>query len=175
MKKTLIIYSSVDGQTKKIATVISDKAKEKGLQVTLVSLTDVGTVSLIDFDNIVLGAAIRYGKHNKKVHQFVKANKFLLESKANAFFSVNVTARKEGKDIPETNTYINKFIQTTAWQPQNLAVFAGRIHYKKYNFFDRNMIKFIMKLTKGPTANDTNIEFTDWNKVSKFCDVIYTM
>jgi menaquinone-dependent protoporphyrinogen oxidase len=30
------------------------------------------------------------------------------------------------------------------------------------------MIRFIMWMTKGPTAPDTNIEFTNWEDVDRF-------
>lgn len=45
-----------------------------------------------------------------------------------------------------------------------LAVFAGRIDYQKYRFRDRQMIRLIMWMTKGPTDPKTNIEFTNWNQ-----------
>mgnify|MGYP001817979277 FL=1 len=37
------------------------------------------------------------------------------------------------------------------------------------------MIRLIMRITKGPTAPDTNIEFTDWEKVDAFGSVIDEM
>jgi len=47
-------------------------------------------------------------------------------------------------------------------------VFAGRIHYARYRFWDRQVIRFIMWLTKGPTDPATDIEFTDWAQVDAF-------
>jgi menaquinone-dependent protoporphyrinogen oxidase len=43
------------------------------------------------------------------------------------------------------------------------------LDYKSYPFFDRIMIKLIMKMTKGPTKTDQPIEYTDWNRVKDFC------
>ena len=43
--------------------------------------------------NIVIGASIRYGKHNAKVYEFIKKNKKNFKKKI-LFFSVNVVARK---------------------------------------------------------------------------------
>lgn len=151
------------------------KIADSGNTVSLASIDEAKELNLDYFDKVVIAASIRYGKFNKKVYQFVKKNKSLLESKPNAFITVNVTARKEGKDIPEINPYVKKFIKKSHWQPKNMAIFAGRIHYEKYGFFDKTLIKFIMKLTKGPTAPDTNIEFTNWDKVDDFCVVIISM
>lgn len=99
----------------------------------------------------------------------------MLESKPNAFFSVNVVARKPEKNQPETNPYLQKYLRNITWQPKNLAVFAGKIDYPSYNFFDRFMIRMILKMGKGPTDPKGTFEFTDWEEVSKFGNVISEM
>ena len=40
------------------------------------------------------------------------------------------------------------------------------------HFFNKNIIRLIMLITKGPTRTDEVIEFTDWNKVEKFAQSI---
>jgi menaquinone-dependent protoporphyrinogen oxidase len=49
-----------------------------------------------------------------------------------------------------------------------MAVFAGKIDYQRYGFFDRQMIRLIMWLTKGPTDPMACVEFTDWSDVERF-------
>jgi len=56
-----------------------------------------------------------------------------------------------------------------------LAVFAGKIDYPRYGFVDKHMIRFIMWMTKGPTDLTATIEFTDWNKVDEFGELISRM
>ena len=85
-----------------------------------------------------------------------------------AFFSVNLVARKPEKNRPDTNPYVIKFFKSIDWQPTLVEVFAGMLDYKKYPFFDRIMIQFIMWMTKGPTNSDAKIEYTDWDKVKEF-------
>lgn len=143
--------------------------------VTLVSLNDEFCGDLAHFDKIVVGASIRYGKHNPKVYDFIKTNRLILESKPNAFFSVNVVARKPEKNQPETNPYLKKFIKQISWQPRELAVFAGKINYPKYSFLDRLMIRLIMWMTKGPTDPETVKEFTNWEQVEAFGRVVSEM
>jgi menaquinone-dependent protoporphyrinogen oxidase len=84
-------------------------------------------------------------------------------------------ARKPEKNTPETNPYMRKFLAASAWRPKTLAVFAGRIDYKRYGFWDRQVIRFIMWLTKGPTDPDTDVEFTDWGKVEAFGRLVSEM
>jgi len=134
----------------------------------LASMDEDPHVDLKPFDKIVLGASIRYGKHGKQVYEFIKRNEQLLDSKPNAFFSVNVVARKPEKNRPETNPYLIKFLKQISWRPKQLAVFAGKIDYKMYRFWDRQIIRFIMWITKGPTDSKTVAEFTDWKLVEDF-------
>jgi len=47
-------------------------------------------------------------------------------------------------------------------------VFAGKIDYPQYKFIDKQMIRFIMWMTKGPTDINGTFEFTDWEKVESF-------
>ena len=64
--------------------------------------------------------------------------------------------------------YIKKFLKRTSWKPNVLGVFAGKIDYPKYNFFDKQMIRLIMWITKGPTDPKRTYEFTNWNDVDEF-------
>lgn len=165
---TLIIYSTVDGQTISICQRIAQRLVDAKHQVTVVDIKDVTQQQLIDAEQIVMGASIRYGKHRPALYDFIATNQALITSKLNSFFSVNVVARKPEKNTPETNPYIQKFLQLSAWQPQLLAVFAGKIDYPKYGFFDKMMIRFIMWITKGPTDTSGTFEFTNWHKVDEF-------
>jgi menaquinone-dependent protoporphyrinogen oxidase len=175
MAKILIVYSTTDGHTRKICCRLKQIVEGWNNEVTLVSVNNVNTAELMSFEKIVVGASIRYGKHSKNIYQFIKENQLFLESRPNAFFTVNVVARKPGKDTPETNPYLKKFLRQISWKPVKLAVFAGKIEYQKYRFWDRFIIRLIMWITKGPTDPDTNIEFTNWDKVAKFGEVINEM
>lgn len=166
--KILIIYSSTDGHTAKICSVLGNQIEKQGHQVSLRTINDCPDNDLRHFDMIVIGASIRYGTHSSQVIDFINRNKELLDTKPNAFFSVNVVARKPEKSRPETNPYLQKFLRRIAWRPKELAVFAGRIDYPSYRFLDRLMIRLIMWMTKGPTDPTAVVEFTDWQQVEEF-------
>mgnify|MGYP001453770862 CR=1 FL=1 len=167
MSGFLLIYSSTDGHTKKICERIKNFLNDGSL-VELVSIENVKKIDLFRFKKIIIGASIRYGKHSKELYKFIKLNKDILDQKECAFFSVNVVARKSEKNTAKTNPYINKFLKISNWKPNKLRVFAGRVDYPKYNFFDKYIIKFIMFVTNGPTDTSQSFEFTDWSKVDDF-------
>ena len=168
MARTIIAYSTVDGHTRHICEHIADAVRQHGHEVELAAIDDGPVIDLAAFDKIVIGASIRYGKHRPQVTELINANQSILESKPSAFFSVNVVARKPEKNTPETNPYLKKYLQQISWQPENLAVFAGKIDYPSYGFLDRLAIRFIMWMTKGPTDPGAVVEFTDWGKVDEF-------
>ena len=167
MSNSLIIYSSTDGHTKTICERIINFSNDIS-KVKIVSLEEAARINISDFSKIIIGASIRYGKHSKELYKFIKLNKKILDIIESTFFSVNVVARKLEKNTPETNPYIKKFLKISNWKPKKIGVFAGRVDYPNYGFFDKYVIKFIMFLTNGPTDTSQSYEFTDWSKVDKF-------
>ena len=168
MSKILVAYSTTDGHTRTICERLQQVMAQQGNAVTVVPLAQADELDLESFDKIVIGASIRYGKHQPMVKQFIDRRQALLERKANAFFTVNIVARKPEKNRPDTNPYLIKFLRTLSWQPQLLGVFAGKLDYPRYRFMDRFMIRLIMFLTNGPTDPKAVIEFTDWQQVEAF-------
>lgn len=172
MAKILIVYSTTDGHTQRICERIKQMLEKEGHEIVLATIADVVDFDADLFDKIVIGASIRYGRHRPAVYDFIKRHREQLDSMPNAFFSVNVVARKPEKNQPETNPYLQKFLRQISWQPQHVAVFAGKINYPIYTFWDRQIIRLIMWMTGGPTDPDAVVEFTDWNKVDDFGRVI---
>ncbi|MCG9546499.1 menaquinone-dependent protoporphyrinogen IX dehydrogenase [Vibrio sp. Isolate33] len=175
MAKALFLYSSREGQTKKILNYIKDEMNE--FECELQDLHTIGTVDFAQYDRVLIGASIRYGHLNKKLYQFIDANLAQLKSSKVAFFCVNLTARKEdqGKDTPEGSAYIKKFLIKSPWQPTLIGVFAGALYYPRYNWFDKTMIRFIMNMTGGETDTTKEVEYTNWEKVSLFTEKLKNM
>ena len=164
---SLIIYSSTDGQTKKICEILKNNSIDKS-SYEIVSLDEAFDIEVEKYEKIIIGASIRYGRHNPSVYKFIQNNKYILDKKKSAFFSVNVVARKPEKNSPDTNPYIKKFLRKSNWHPKKLGVFAGKIDYPKLNFINKNVIRFIMFITSGPTNIKNTYEFTDWQSVKRF-------
>ena len=168
MSSVLLAYSTTDGHTPRICERLRQVIEQQGHAARVVPLAQADALDLATFDVIVIGASIRYGKHQPEVAQFIARHQALLESKSNAFFTVNIVARKPNKNLPENNPYLIKFLRTISWKPKLLGVFAGKLDYPRYRFIDRQMIRFIMLITKGPTDPSVVVEFTDWQAVEEF-------
>ena len=168
MSRILILYSTTDGHTLKISQRLQKVIAEQGYAVDVMPIDAGEHENLECFDNLVIGPSIRYGKHQKDLYDFIDRHRKSMESRPNAFFSVNLVARKPGRDQLDSNPYVKKFLRQIAWQPHHVAIFAGKLNYPIYNWLDRNIIRLIMRLTGGPTDPDTVMEFTDWQKVDAF-------
>jgi menaquinone-dependent protoporphyrinogen oxidase len=170
MTRLLLVYSTVDGHTAKIARYLQQYLEARAHRVTLHELNQEGLPDPATYDKIVVGSSIRYGKHHPSVYQFIQRHQSTLESLPSSFFSVNLVARKPEKNQPDTNPYVRKFLATIHWKPRHAAVFAGVLDYPSYRILDRWMIRLIMWITKGPTDPATCIEYTDWDQVRAFAE-----
>ena len=175
MTRILIVYSTTDGHTLRICETLRQTIEAQGHAVTLNPVAQADTQDPAAFDKIVIGASIRYGHHHPAVHDFIRQHRHTLDRKPNAFFSVNIVARKPEKNTPATNPYLRKFLKRIDWQPQHLAVFAGKLDYPRYGVLDRHMIRLIMWMTHGPTDPTSVVDFTDWQSVRDFGNIISTM
>ena len=117
---------------------------------------------------VVLVAAVRYGRHLPAAEAFLNMYDSLKVRPPLAFASVNLTARKPGKTTAEGNAYLRKTIARHRLAPTLAVAFAGKLDYARYRWRDRQIIRFIMLLTGGPTDPSTSIDFTSWLAVDEF-------
>ncbi|MEE3652252.1 MULTISPECIES: menaquinone-dependent protoporphyrinogen IX dehydrogenase [unclassified Brenneria] len=165
--KALILFSSKDGQTRAIASYIANSLKGS-LECDVISLLSTNDIDLNKYDRILIGASVRYGRFNPAVNKFIRQHLTYLQELPSAFFSVNLTARKPEKRSLQTNAYTRKFLLNSPWQPDLCGVFAGALRYPRYWWFDRVMIQLIMHMTGGETDSSKEIEYTDWEQVTRF-------
>lgn len=169
MNTHLILYNSNHGQTKKICHVIATQMEKQNLFCELKNIQMKDTdFELSCYQSVLFGMPVYYGKHNKEMIAFIKSRMSELKTLKTGIFSVNLTARKTAKNTPETNHYMQKLLLQLNWKPGHVGVVAGALKYPKYSWYDRFIIWFIMKITKGPTDLSVCTEFTDWMQVETF-------
>ncbi|HGH3374702.1 TPA: menaquinone-dependent protoporphyrinogen IX dehydrogenase [Kluyvera cryocrescens] len=166
--KTLMLFSTRDGQTREIAAYLCSQLHELGADTALIDLNRTDDIEWQLYDRIIIGASIRYGHFHPVLDRFVKKHAAALQAVPSAFFSVNLVARKPEKCSPQTNSYTRKFLLRSPWQPDSCAVFAGALRYPRYGWFDRFMIRLIMKMTGGETDTSKEVVYTDWQQVADF-------
>jgi len=177
MARVLILYSSSEGQTEKIAHYINDQLSDKGLQVDCMACTDVGgEFDFRGFDLVVVGASIHYDKHSRDVVACVTRYHACWQDRASAFFSVSGLAiRGDDKAKRTVQKYITAFLTKTGWQPDWVAPVAGAIMYRKYGWLKRMAMKFLSWKMGLHTDTRRNHEYTDWRVVDRFVQRLLRM
>jgi menaquinone-dependent protoporphyrinogen oxidase len=168
-RSVVLYYATHDGQARRIAEYLSARLGESeitAVPVDAATAPDAGDLQAASL--IVLIAAVRYGRHLPQAERFLASYRSLAVQPPLAFASVNLTARKPGKTTAEGNAYLRKSIARHRLAPVLAAAFAGRLDYQRYRWFDRQIIRFIMLLTGGPTDPSTSIEYTSWLDVDEF-------
>jgi menaquinone-dependent protoporphyrinogen oxidase len=167
---TALYYATRDGQSRRIAEHIFRRLAESE---TLGSPQDVAVArpaaaELAAASVVVLVAAVRYGRHLPEADCFLAAYRSLESPPPLALASVNLTARKPAKTTATGNPYLRKIIARHRLAPALAVAFAGRLDYRRYGWLDRQIIRFIMLLTRGPTDPETCVEYTSWRAVDEF-------
>jgi menaquinone-dependent protoporphyrinogen oxidase len=165
----LLFYATRDGQARRIATHMAARLADRGIVATPHDLaaTLPSAEQLASTPLVVVVAAVRYGRHLPEAEKFLAAHRAVLARTRLVFVSVNLTARKPGKDTAEGNQYLRKLLTRHRLQPILAAAVAGRLDYPRYGWLDKQMIRIIMKMTGGPTDPRSSVEFTSWTDVDR--------
>ncbi|MGP0094265.1 MAG: flavodoxin domain-containing protein [Xanthobacteraceae bacterium] len=84
-------------------------------------------------------------------------------------------ARNPGKSKAQSNPYRRQLMARSRLEPAPATAISGWIDYRRYRWPDRQIIRGIMLLTKGPTDPNTCIECTSWNAVDELPSLIVTL
>lgn len=169
-----LFYATHDGQTRRIAEWIAKRLEERKQPVSIndLSVDFPDAPKIAAAQRVIFAAPVRYGHHLPVADRFLALYASLAKRPPLALASINLTARKPGRDTLEGNPYLRRWLEKRKVSPDLVGVFAGRLDYPSYGWLDRQMIRLIMKITKGPTDPSTQIEFTDWNQVDAFAQKI---
>ena len=72
--KILILYSTVDGHTKKITDYITDKIQSDKYSIDLISIEDKKNIDVLQYKALLIASSIRYGKHHPDILDFINNN-----------------------------------------------------------------------------------------------------
>jgi len=162
-----LFYATRDGQSRRIAERIAGRLMERGIPALPHDLAAAmpAPQKLAEMRLVAVVAAVRYGRHLPEAEHFLAIYRALRAPPPLVLLSVNLTARKPGKDTAQGNVYLRKSIARHRLTPALALAIAGRLEYPRYGWLDRQAIRFIMLLTGGPTDPKTCVEYTAWNEV----------
>jgi menaquinone-dependent protoporphyrinogen oxidase len=169
-RSPLVCYATRDGHSRTVAARIAERLAASGLHATVRDLAEAAPSAdeIVGAPLVLLVAAVRYGRHLPETGRFLAIYGKLSAPPPLALASVNLTARKPDKSSADTNPYLRKLIAGSPVRPAAAIAIAGRLDYRRYRWWDRQIIRLIMWLTGGPTDPNTCLVYTSWSAVDEF-------
>jgi menaquinone-dependent protoporphyrinogen oxidase len=169
MANLLLAYDTLEGQTRKIAQRLAEAFVGSGHQVRVIDLRKPPAgLSLDGYDALLVGASVHFGKHSRRLSDFVHRHQAALETTSAGFFSVSLSAAGTEKERSDARRFVEEFLRSTGWRPTKTATFAGGLLYRDYGLLKRWMMKKIARDAGKDTDTSRNHEYTDWNAVEQF-------
>lgn len=167
----LVIYASVEGQTRKIATHVAERIEATGRSVVLADVREPGFAVPGQFDGIVLCAPIHVGRYPEAFARFVADWRQAIESVPNAFVSVTLAIHSDDEaERAEARAFPDKLARKTGFRAQMVHHAAGALKFLEYDFFKRYVMRRIAAKEGGPVDVTRDHELTDWAALDAFTD-----
>ncbi len=172
----LIVYGTTEGQTRKIATFMADRIRDRGETVTLIDSTGLPKGLDIDgFDAVIAAGSVHNGRHQASLFQFAHDRLAALQAKPSAFVSVSLSmASDEKEDRLDAAACVDRFLLAAEWKPTVTHLVAGAIRYSQYDFFKSWILRMIASTKGASTDTSQDHEFTDWKDLKAFVDAFLT-
>jgi menaquinone-dependent protoporphyrinogen oxidase len=165
MSRILLVYASSHGQTRKVADAIADELRRGDHTVDLAPILTAAPPPLRDYDAVVLGSRVQYGKHARPIVGYIRASRAAFADRPTYFFSVSMAASSGAAD---PDGYLEQLFTATHWRPREAAAIAGALHYRAYGWLVRWIMKRISAKTGCSTDTSRDHEYTDWSVVQQF-------
>lgn len=167
--RVIIVYGTVEGQTRRIARSMASTVQEAGAHVTVFDMDDLQDVELDRSDRVIVAAPVHAGEYPDEIVDWVKANSARLNALPSAFVSVSLSA---ASSFPEEHEAIAKitmdFLAATGWHPRAVHQAAGALRYSEYDFLKKLLMRYIARKEGASTDTSRDFEFTDWAKLGAF-------
>ena len=170
--RILVIYATVEGQTREIAEHIGRYLKDNQHEAVMVDTTHPpDSLSIDEIDGIICAGPVHIGAFPAPLRRYVERHKRELMARPGVFVSVSLTATgDDAGEWEELNEITAHFSEETGWWPVSVHHAAGALKYTEYDFFRKWMLKRIADKKDAPTDTTHDYEFTDWGALDLFVD-----
>lgn len=181
MKRVLVLYATVEGQSLKVAEYATRRLTQKGFEVRLL---DVGEVrypfALQDYRAVLLVAPVHASLHPRPMLRFVSEHRAELAAMPARLFSLSLSeagvelssasAEQRARSHTDVEHLIALFCQATGFSPERVTPIAGRLAYSHYGLVKRLIMRYIAKKSGGSTDTSHDHEYTDFARVDQALD-----
>ncbi|URZ05585.1 flavodoxin domain-containing protein [Clostridium felsineum] len=153
--KTLIIYATKHGSTKKCADFLKDRLDG---EITVVNIKNDFDINLKQFDKIIIGGSIYMGKIQKEITEFSNKNIDILCTKKVGLF---ICGMNNSAEIEINNAFPKMLLENALIRE----CFGGEFIFKTMNFFERFIVRTVSKSNK-------DISKISEEKINNFAEVM---
>ncbi|QLF70626.1 protoporphyrinogen oxidase [Peteryoungia desertarenae] len=165
----LVGYTSIEGQTKKIAEAIAARIEQAGDRALLFNIASMDEYAVGHPEAAILCAPIHAGRYPGAFTDFVARERPWLNSVPSAFVSVTLSIASDYDDErAEAEHFPEAMKAESGWKPAMIHHAAGALRFTQYDFFKRWMMKRIASHENAPTDTSRDHEFTDWTALASF-------
>ena len=164
----LVIYATVEGQTRIIAEHIDRYLTDHGNEAELIDATSPpDSLSVDDVAGVICAAPVHAGSFPKPLRRYLKSHHRELMARPGAFISVSLTAAGDDEDEwADLKEMVADLSSETGWWPVAVHHAAGALKFTEYDYFRKWIMRRIARSKGEPTDHDT--EYTDWPALDAF-------
>ena len=173
--KILIIYETVEGQTRKISEFVQQRIQSAGHEVLLFNTQDIlGIISFDGIDKIVLAAPVHERRHPKGFEVFVLSSLDELKARQTLLISVSLkSAFPESRE--EAQDYLTEMELRTGFEPDREVLAAGAVRTSSYGYFESQVVQNVVLGDRKVDLVNGVCEFTDWQDLGREIDAFLTI
>ena len=158
----LIVFDTVEGQTRKIARFVDGKLREAGLESKLYNTADAPPpVSFDGVDRVILAAPVHERRHPKAFEAFIADNRDQLKARRTLMLSVSLKAAFP-ESLEEAQDFLTEMEMRTDFTPDAEALVAGAVRTLSYDYFASTIVQHVVLRGQDYDLKDGEREFTDW-------------
>jgi menaquinone-dependent protoporphyrinogen oxidase len=170
-RRFLVLYSTTDGQTRKIAAAIADEFRAFGDEVDVANAKRPHPpIRPDDYLAVVVAGSVHAGGYQRSVRRWVGAHRDGLAGRPTAFVSVCMGVVEHNPTTDrELDRILTRFFEKTGWRPTMTKIVAGALPFTKYNWLKRRVMLRIVRKQMGSNVDTRrDYEYTDWNDLKAF-------
>jgi len=162
----LILFASIEGQTRKIARFVEAKVRSAGHEATLVDASDkMAEVTFEGFDTVILAAPVHERRHPPNFEFLLTASRADLAARRTFMISVSLGAAfSELKE--EAWEYLVEMKLRTGLEPNAELLVAGAVRPSSYGYYETEILRHVILRDQTIDLSTQEREFTDWDALA---------
>jgi menaquinone-dependent protoporphyrinogen oxidase len=169
--RALIVFSTIEGHTRKLAQFAAERLRRGGHQVRVCDAAQSDLPNLAEFEAALLMSSVHLGRYQRTFRDFVRNDSVALNAMPSAFVSVSLSAAGDNaSDLAGLRDCVERLTRDTAWRPGAVHHAAGAMLFSAYGFFKKLAIRFIAR-RRGKTVDiSQDYDLTDYAAFGTFID-----